>query len=64
MHFDAAVFGQPVAHRLLFVGGVVVGDQVQLPIRIGAAQVFEECQELLVAMPRFALPGDLAGGDL
>jgi hypothetical protein len=48
----------------MLVGGIVVHHQVQLPVRIGAREVSEEGQELLVAVPVLAQPSDLAGGDL
>lgn len=46
-----------------FVGGVV-HHQMQLSLRVGASELFEEDEELLRAMPRYAQPGDLAGGDI
>jgi hypothetical protein len=48
----------------MFVGGVVVHDQVQLLVGIGPGEVAEEDQELLVPVPRFAHSGDLDDGDL
>ena len=60
--------GQPLVHLGVFVGGVVVHDQVDLGavagVGVGPGQVFQEAQELLVAVPVLADPGDLAGGDL
>ena len=48
----------------MFVGGVVVHHHVQLPARIGGGDLFQEVQELLVAVPLGAGVGDLAGGHL
>jgi hypothetical protein len=38
--------------------------QMQLSLRVGASEVFEEDEELLRAMARYAQPGDLAGDDI
>ena len=46
------------------MGGVVVDHDVQLAPRVGLGDVLEERQEFLVAMPRVAGVGHLAGGDL
>jgi hypothetical protein len=48
----------------LFVGGVVVHDQVQLHSRVDLRHVLEEAEELVAAMPRVTGVGDLAGGYL
>ena len=44
--------------------GVVVHDQVQLALGVGAGDLLEEREELLVAVAGFDGAGDLAGGDL
>jgi hypothetical protein len=46
------------------VGGVVVHHEVQLSVGVGAGDLFEEAQELLVPVPRLAGRGHRAGGDL
>ena len=46
------------------MGGVVVHDQVQLALGVGAGDLLEEAQELLVAVARVAGVDDLAGRDL
>jgi hypothetical protein len=61
---DPRVAGQPGLDRGMFVGGVVVAHEVQLRLGAGLGDLFEEAQELLVAMPGVAGVGDLAGGDL
>src|SRR5258706_10151081 len=48
--------------RSLLVGGVVVADDVQFLAGVGGGGLFEEAQELLVAVPGVAGVGDLAGG--
>ena len=64
MHLDAGVFAEPVEDFLFLVGGVVVHHQAQFVIGVSACDMFEEGQEFLVAVARFADPGDLAGGDV
>ncbi len=64
MDLDAGVSGEPVADLDAFVGGVVVHHQVQLLVRVGAGEVFEESQEFLVAVAALADAGDLTGRDL
>ena len=44
------VLSQPAANDRVRVGGVVVADQVQATTRVGAGDLLEERQELLVAM--------------
>ncbi len=46
------------------VGAVVVQHQVQLPPWVGPRDLLEEGEELGVPVPRVALVGHLAGGDL
>jgi hypothetical protein len=49
----------------VFVGGVVVADDVQLDTGMGFGDQLQERQELGVGVPRIAgVGGDLAGGDL
>jgi hypothetical protein len=50
VHGDPRVAGQPGLHRR-FVGGVVVGHNVQLDSRVGFRDVLEEAQEFLVPVP-------------
>jgi transaldolase len=60
---DPRVRRQPRRHFGPLVGGVVVHHQMQLPVGVGPGQVFEEGEELLVAVPVLAQSGDLAGSD-
>lgn len=46
------------------VGRVVVHHQVQLDLGMGAGDMLEEDQELLMPVPLLAQPGHLPGGDL
>jgi hypothetical protein len=64
MHSNPRVFGEPVADFHLFVSGVVVHHQAQFLIGVCAGDMFEEGEEFLVAVARFADPGDLAGRDV
>jgi hypothetical protein len=64
VQLDARVLGQPTADDWVLVGGVVVADHVQPPARVGAGDLLEEGQELLVAVAGSALVGDAPGGDL
>jgi len=54
MHMQARVFGQPGFDRRVFVGGIVVGDQVQVEA-LGRATVDEpkEFEPFLVTTCRF-----------
>ena len=45
---DPGVRREPGFHLGMFVGGIVVHDQVQLLVGIAAGQVAQEDQELLV----------------
>jgi hypothetical protein len=60
---DSGVRREPSLHIGMLVCGVVVHDQVRLLVGVGAGEVAEEDQELLVSVPRFAHAGDLVGGD-
>ena len=52
---DARMFGEPGFDPGVFVGGLVVHDQVQLAIRRGLrVDLFEEAQPFLMAMPGLA----------
>ena len=53
--------GKPLLDAGVFVGAVVVDDEVDIEVR---GNVSEEDQESLVAMARPALGQDLAGGDI
>ena len=57
--------GQPALDAGVLVGGVVVNDEVDVEVRrhVGV-DVFEEAQELLVAMARPSPGEDPAGGDV
>ena len=48
----------------MLVGGVVVGDDVQLHPRVALGDEFEEVQELRVGVALIAGVGHLPGGDL
>ena len=64
MHADPWVSLQPGLDLGVFVGGVVVGHDVQLDPGVGLGDLLEEGQELGVGVPLVAGIGDLAGGDL
>src|SRR5215203_5480473 len=55
--------GQPGLDGRVFVGGVVVTDQMQLLSRVGLRHLLEELQELLVAVSGQARLLDPAGRD-
>lgn len=62
---DPGVLGQPGLHVGVVVGGVVVADDVQFHARVGFRYLFEEAEELDVAVAGVAGVGaDLAGRDL
>ena len=61
---DPGVPGQPGPHVGVGVGAVVVADDVQRHPRVGLGDLFEEGQELLVAVLGVAGAGHLAGGGL
>ena len=50
----------PVPDGRVLVGGVVVHHQVQLHAGVGAGDLAQEDEELLVAVPGLAAGGDLA----
>ena len=56
--------GQPGLNGRVFVGGVVVGHDVQRHPRIGLGDLLEERQELGVSVARVAGVGDLPGRHL
>jgi len=60
MDVDPRVLGEPVADLDAPVGGGGVHHQVQLAVGVGAGDVAQEPQELLVAVPQLAEAGDLA----
>ena len=68
MDEEPGVRGQPAGHLGMLVGGVVVHHQVQLGavagVGVGTSQMLQEAQELLMAVPGLAEPGDLPGRDL
>jgi hypothetical protein len=61
---DPGVFRQPGLHVRVLVGGVVVGDDVQLDAGVSAGGLLQELQELFVPVAGITGIGDLAGGDL
>ena len=61
---DARVRGESVADLDPLVGGVVVHHQVQLATGVGAGDLLEEREELLMAVTGLARGSDRAGGDL
>ena len=61
VHRDSRVACEPGLHRRVFMGGVVVHDQVQLHPRVGLRDLLEEFEELIAAVPRITGIGDLAG---
>jgi len=61
---DAWMVGEPGRDHSMGVGAVVVEHHVQLPPRGGPGHELEEGEGLAVAVPREALVGHLAGGDL
>lgn len=65
MEVEARVAGHPRTNFRVFVGGVVVDDQMNIEVAgdVGV-DVTQELQELLVAVTFFALGQDLAGGDV
>src|SRR5579885_2593929 len=64
MELDARMGGQPLLYRRVFVGPIVVADQVQFPARAAARQRLEEGDERLVPMATKAARVDLAAGHL
>ena len=65
MHVEAGMLGQPSFDRGVFVGGVVVGDQMQVEA-FGRAAVDEpqEFHPFLVTMALHAFADHFAGGDI
>ena len=57
VHDEAGMPGQPLLHRRMLVGGVVVGDEVQcfVPGRL-AVDLLQEFQPLSMGVPLLALP--------
>ncbi len=56
---------QPLFHRGMFLGGLVVERQVHLESRGHVCvNMLEEAEELLMPMPRFALRGNRACLDI
>src|SRR5512135_1077932 len=62
MQLNARVLGQPLLDRRVLVGAVVVTHHLQRHPWVGAGELAEEGQELLVAVPLVAGVGDLPGG--
>ena len=65
MHVEARMFGQPCFDRRMLMGGIVVGDQVQVKA-LGRAAVDEpkEFEPFLVTMTFHAFADHPAGGDI
>ena len=61
MQRDLGVAGEPCVDRRVFVGLVVVEDQVQLSAWVAAGEESEEGEELVVSVARVAGVGDPAG---
>lgn len=63
MHMEARMFGQPGFDRWMLMGGIVVGDQVQVEA-LGRAAVDEpkEFEPFLVTMTFHAFADHPAGG--
>src|SRR5215207_2902274 len=59
---DPRMAGQPGADRRVLVSGVVVAYHVELAPRVDLRDLFEEPEELLVAVPVVAGVDDLAAG--
>lgn len=59
MHVDPRIRGEPVTDLDAFVGGVLLHDQVQVLVAMGAGDLLEEGQALLMAVTRLARRGDL-----
>ena len=65
MEMDARVAPQPPPNLLVFVGGVVVEDNVDVETGLHVAlDRLDELEELLVSMPGHALMNELARLDL
>ena len=56
--------GQPAFDRRMFVGAVVVADQMQLQLRVTSGQRLQKGDELQVPMATVAASVDLAAGHL
>ena len=65
VHMEARMFCQPRLDLGMLVGGVVVGDQMQVELlgRLGV-DTAQEFQPFLMAVPLHAVADDLAGGDV
>ncbi len=64
VHRDARVLGQPGLDGGVFVGGVVVRDDVQLDPRVGLGDQLQEAEELGMGVSLVAGVGHLACRDL
>jgi hypothetical protein len=62
VHGDPGVLCQPGGHPRVFVGGVVVGHDVQRHPWVGLGDLFEAAQELIGSVPQVAGVGDHPGG--
>jgi len=62
---EAGTVCQPGAHLGMFVGGVVIDDEVNIELCGDAGiQITQEGKELLVSMARLAFGEDGAGGNV
>ena len=65
MHVEPRMALEPAQHRAMFMGRVVVPDQVQRPGRRGVLiEQREEPQPFLMAMPPLTCPDQLAREDI
>lgn len=63
MDMEALVFSEPALHRRMFVGGIVIADDLDLLFRSdGLVDAAQESEPFLVAMPFLTQAVDLAGG--
>lgn len=65
MHVEPRMALEPAQHRGMFMGRVVVHDQVQRPGRRGLlVEQLEEPSPFLMAMPTLTCPDQLAREDI
>src|SRR5712692_9084460 len=64
VQLEAGMLGKPGPDRGVFVGAVVVADEVDLPSPVSAVDRLQEVDELHVSVLREAAPVDLSAGHL
>src|SRR5665811_413507 len=65
VHMEARMLRQPCFHRRMFMGGVVVDDQVQVVVqRHLLVDPSQELEPLLMPMPRHALADHVPAEEL